>query len=84
MSQLLFTWLLIRCVTSPKDLGLFVWLGFFCLLFLGLHLRHMAVLRLGVKLELQLPAYDTAAATQDLSRVCNLHHSSRHAGSLTH
>jgi len=32
--------------------------------------------RLGVKLELQLPAYTTATATQDLSCVCNLHHSS--------
>ena len=29
-----------------------------------------------VKLELQLPAYVTATAMQDLSHVCNLHHSS--------
>ena len=35
----------------------------------------MEVPRLGVKLELQLPAYATATATQDLSQVCNLHHS---------
>ena len=47
---------------------------YFC--FLGLHLQHMEVLRLGVKSELQLPAYTTA--TPDLSSVCNLHHSSRH------
>ena len=30
----------------------------------------------GVESELQLPAYATAAATSDLSRVCDLHHSS--------
>ena len=43
---------------------------------LGPHLRHMEVPRLGVESELQLPAYTTAAATQDWSRVCDLHHSS--------
>ena len=32
-------------------------LFFFSFFFLGLHLQHMEVLRLGVKLELQLPAY---------------------------
>ena len=38
----------------------------------------MEVLRLGVELELQLPAYTTATATLwDLSHVCNLHHCSR-------
>jgi len=53
--------------------------------FLGPHLWHTEVLRQGVKSELQLPAYDTATATRDLSRVCNLHHSSSsHTGSLTH
>ena len=36
----------------------------------------MEVPRLGVKSELQLPAYTTATATPDLSSVCNLHHSS--------
>ena len=45
--------------------------------FLGLHLQHMEVPRLGVELELQLMAYTTATATQDLSLVYNLHHSSR-------
>ena len=35
-------------------------------------------------MELQLPASTTAAATQDPSRVCDLHHSSCNAGSLTH
>ena len=33
--------------------------------------------RLGVKLELQLPACATAIATRDLSQVCDLHHSSQ-------
>ena len=36
----------------------------------------MAHGRLGVKLEMQLPAYATATATPDPSCVCNLHHSS--------
>ena len=37
----------------------------------------MEVPRLGVELELQLPAYTTATATPDLSRICDLHRSSR-------
>ena len=45
--------------------------------FLGLHLLHMEVTRLGVELELQQPAYATAPATLDLSCVYNLHHSSQ-------
>ena len=39
---------------------------FFLFFFLVPQLRHMEVPRLGVKLELQLPAYTTATATQDL------------------
>ena len=46
--------------------------------FLGPHPLHMEVPRLGVQLELQLPAYTTAPATPDPSRVCDLHHSSQH------
>ena len=46
-------------------------------LFLGLQLWHVEDLRLGVELELQLPACVTARARQDPSRICNLHHSSR-------
>ena len=42
---------------------------------LGPHLWHMEVPKLGVKSELQLPAYTTATAMPDPSRVCNLHHS---------
>ena len=36
----------------------------------------MEVPKLRAELELQLPAYATATATQDLSRICNLYHSS--------
>ena len=54
---------------------LFVCLFLFC--FLGQHLQHMEVPRLGVESELQLPAYTMATATQDPSLVCDLHHSSR-------
>ena len=47
---------------------------FFC--FLGLRSWHIQLPRLGVKLVLQLWAYDTATATQDPSCVCNLNQSS--------
>ena len=49
---------------------------FFFPVFLGLLSWHMEVSRLGVKSELQLPAYARATATWDLSHICNLHHSS--------
>ena len=55
-------------------MNLMLMISFF---FLGRHPWRMEVPRLGVELELQLPAYATATATQDLSRVCDLHHSSR-------
>ena len=48
----------------------------FVVVFLGLHLQHVEVPRLGVKSELQMLAIATATAMQDLSRVCDLHHSS--------
>ena len=44
--------------------------------FLGPHLRHIEVLRLGIQSELQLLAYTIATATPDPSHVCDLHHSS--------
>ena len=47
---------------------------FFC--FLGPHLWHMERPRLGVRSELKLLVYTTATATQDLSRICDLHRSS--------
>ena len=58
---------------------LFFFLSFFLFFFfwfLGPLLRHMEVLRLGVELELQLPAYAMATATPDLSHVFKLHHRS--------
>ena len=48
----------------------------FLLFFLGPHPWHMEVSRLGVKLELQLLAYNTDTATWDPSHVCGLHHNS--------
>ena len=56
------------CSTSLSKLDILSLL--FC--FLGPHLCHMEVPRLGVKSEPQLPA----TAMWDLSHVCNLHHSS--------
>ena len=50
----------------------------------GAHLQHMEVSRVGVELELQLPAYTIATATWDLSCVCNLNNSHSKARSLTH
>ena len=59
---------------NPSFCGVF---GLFLFCFLGLHPRHMEVPSLGVKSELQLPAYITATATWDLSLICDLHHSSQ-------
>ena len=49
----------------------------FVFLFLGLHLQHMEVPRLGVESELQLLAYTTAIATWNLSSIQDPHWSSR-------
>ena len=40
--------------------------------FLGPRLQHMEVPRLGIKLELQLPAYTRATATLDPSHICDV------------
>ena len=55
------------------------WRTFFFPAFLGPHPRPMEVPRLGVELELQLPASTTATATvmQDPGCICSLHHSSQ-------
>ena len=45
--------------------------------FLGPHLPHMEVPRLGVKSELPLPAYARATAAQVPSHICDIHHISR-------
>ena len=57
---------------------------FFFFKFLGPHPWHMEVPRLGVKTELQLPAFARATAMQDPSRICDLHHSLGNTRSLTH
>ena len=50
---------------GPAEPKIFtIWL-FIDLFFLGPHLQHMEVPRVGVKSELWLPAYTTAIATQD-------------------
>ena len=41
------------------------------------HLEHMEVPRLGMELELHLPAYATATATPHLSHICDVYHRSR-------
>ena len=45
--------------------------------FLGPHPQHTKVPRLGIKLELQLPAYATATAIPDQSCICDLDHTSQ-------
>ena len=52
---------------------LFIYLFF--LLFLGPHLLHMEVPRLGVELQLQLLAFNTATEVLDPSHICDLCHS---------
>ena len=47
-------------------------LSFFLFFFLGPYSQHMQVPRLGVKSELQPPAYTTATEKPDLSRVFDL------------
>ena len=54
----------------------FIYLFIYLFGCLGPHPQHMKVPRLGVQLELQLPAYTIATATPDPSHVCGLHHSS--------
>ena len=71
-----------KYVISTLMLGYYLPIYLFC--FLGLHPWNMKVPRLGVKWELQPPAYATATALRDLSLVCDLHQAHGNAGSLTH
>ena len=79
------SWILVGLATTEPQrelpqtnnfslLVLFFFLSF--LPFLGLHLWHMKVPRPGVESEPQLPVFATVTTMQDLSHVCNLHHSS--------
>ena len=66
-----------RCPPPTPPLACYL---FVCGFFWGgcfLHPWHMEIPRLGLKSELQLPAYPTATATQDMSHICDLHHSSQ-------
>ena len=66
------------CPQEKLFLLLLLLLLFVCFVFfLGPHPWHMEVPRLGVKSELQLPAYATATAMWNFSCVCDLHHNSR-------
>ena len=67
------TWVFCSQIYDPS-LNLFFF--FFFLNFLGLLLQRMEVPRLGVELQLLLPAHATATM-QELSLVCDLYHSSR-------
>ena len=60
-------------MTQTTATKVFIFSYLFC--FLGWHPQHMEVPRLGVELELQLPAYTTAPATWDPSCLCDLYHS---------
>ena len=53
-------------------------------LFLGLYMRHMEVPRLGVKSELQLPAYAAATAMPDGTTSATYTTAYSNMGSLTH
>ena len=53
--------------------------GFFlfvCFAFLGPHMQHIEIPRLGVESELQVLGWATAISMQDLSHICDLYHSS--------
>ena len=64
------------CIHSEWPVPIPFWsLNIFC--FLGPHLQHTEVPRLGVKSELQLPACATGTARWDPSHICDLHHRSR-------
>ena len=53
----------------------FFFFSFLFFVFLGSHLQHMEVPRLGTESELQLLAYTTNTAIPDPSHICNLLHS---------
>ena len=61
---------------ASSSVSCFWFLGVFflfvCFFFLGMHLQHMEVSRLGLESEIQLPATATATC------ICDLHHSSQH------
>ena len=61
---------------SPKQSSVAYYCFFFFFFFRAIPATYRGS-SLGVESELQLPAYTTATAMQDPSRVCDLHHSSQ-------
>jgi len=72
-SFLFFLFFFFFLVIHKLHLLYFLFFSFF--LFKATKKWHMEVTSLGVKLELQLPAYAIAMATSDLSHICDLCHS---------
>ena len=68
--------LLVMGTNGLMDMGQLFNLFYFIICFLGLHSQHTEVPRPGVELDLQLLAFTTTTATQDLSCICDIHHSS--------
>ena len=62
----------------------FLFLCLFVFVFLGLHPWHVDAPKLGVELELQLPAYTTVTATRDPSHLWDPHHRPGQHRILTH
>ena len=67
------TWVCAGLYIFPPSVS---FLFFSC--FLGMHLWHVEVPRLGAESELQLPAYTTATATRNLSLIFYAHSSWQH------
>ena len=68
-------WVYLKCSST------FLFFSFF---FSGPQVQYMEVPRLGIKSEIQLPAYTTAMAMPDPNYFCNLHDSHSNARYLTH
>ena len=83
LTFLRYDWHILRLFLKTELLSV-TYLFIYYFFFLGPYVQHTEVPRLGVKLELQLPAYATARRTRDPSQVCDIHHSSWQCWSLTH
>ena len=59
---------------GPLFFSFFLSFYFYFFAFLGVHLQHIEVPRLGAESELQLLAYTIAIPTEDPSCICVLHH----------
>ena len=74
---LIFYLLCTRSVYPTPFIIFFFFFFAFLNFFLGPHLQHMEVPRLGVKSDLLPSVHATATAMRDPSHICDLHHSSR-------